>query len=148
MIQLLAGLLVLTGTLEVQEKKSASSAKIEFRRVETQPAEGLIEADGPKNSEKIYLHKKVELDNKDISSALPDFDPMTRDFLVHLTFTDEGAKKMAAFSRQSIKKRLAILVDGNVVSVFIVISDFFKYAVLYNLNSEFAYIIVYSFGVK
>ncbi len=148
MIQLLAGLLVLTGTLEVQEKKSASSAKIEFRRVETQPAEGLIEADGPKNSEKIYLHKKVELDNKDISSALPDFDPKTQDFLVHLTFTDEGAKKMAALSRQSFKKRLAILVDGKVVSVPMITSEFSKHAAVNNLKRETAEKIAKSFGGK
>src|SRR5439155_25881752 len=39
--------------------------KIEFRRAETKPADGLTEAAVPGGKEKIYLHKTPDLTNED-----------------------------------------------------------------------------------
>ena len=40
--------------------------KIEFRRAETKPAEGLVEAAVPGSKEKIYLHKEADATSADI----------------------------------------------------------------------------------
>jgi preprotein translocase subunit SecD len=148
MIQLLAALIVTTGTPTLSDEKSPPPAKIEFRRAETEAGEGLIEANDPTNSDKVYLHKKVELDNKDIASAFLDFNPQKLDFIVHVTFTEEGAKKMGALTKQLLNKRLAILLDGKVISAPMITGEFSKNAMIQKLKKEDAERIAKAFGGK
>lgn len=141
-------LVALTGTLGLNDDKAPAPAQIEFRRAETKPAAGLTEADDPMMNDKIYLHKKVELDNKDILSATLDKPPQARSYVVHLTLTNEGARKMKALTRQLMNKRLAVLVDGKVISAPFITSEVSKHAYVETMNKEMAQRIVNAFGGK
>ncbi len=146
MIHLILLSLSLILTLDTSDDKQV---KIEFHRVENSPADGLIEANDPYNSSrKIYLHKKIELDNKDIASAIPDYNPQSREFSVHLAFTEAGAKKMSSLSKQLISKRLAILLDGNVISAPLVTAEISKNALIDKLSKDDAERIAKAFSGK
>lgn len=92
-----------------------SKVKVEFRRAETEAAEGLIEAkiEGSKN--KIYLHKTPDATNADIFSARVIVDEAKR-VSIEIVFTKEGAKKIATLSDEHKDKPVAILIDGKVIS--------------------------------
>jgi len=98
-------------------------AKVEFRRAETKAAEGLTEATIAGTDTKIYLHKEVELTNKDIAGASVE-DDKDRGVSVRITLTKEGAQKAAKLSEAHLDKPLAILVDGKVVSAVTVRAKF------------------------
>ena len=49
--------------------------KVEFRRAELTPAEGLIEATVVGSNKKVYLHKTVEISTADIAQAYPGLSP-------------------------------------------------------------------------
>lgn len=89
--------------------------KLEIRRAETKPANGLTEATVAGTRDKVYLHKQVELTNADIAKAVAGMD-QALDPAIDIEFTKEGARKMAALSADHKNKPLAILVDGKVVS--------------------------------
>jgi len=120
--------------LIAHDDKPSAAAKVEFRRAEKDPADGLIEAIDPSDSTKIFLHKKVELDNKDAASARYEFEPALRQHAVVITFTEDGAKKMAKLTKQIAGKQLAILLDGKVVSAPMVRDEISKMAIISNLK--------------
>lgn len=103
--------------IQADDPKTPPKVKVEFRRVEQNPGEGLTEAIDPSTSEKIYLHKKVELDNSDIASARYEFYRFQEidNHNADISFTKEGAKKIEALTKQLQRKKLAILLDGKVV---------------------------------
>ena len=97
--------------------------KVEFRRAETKSAEGLTEAIVVGTRDKVYLHKTADATNADIAEARAVVDDNNKTF-IEITFTKEGAKKMAALSEAQRDKPLAILVDGKVISAPIVRAKF------------------------
>lgn len=101
------------------DPKTPHKVKLEFRRVELKPGEGFTEAIDPATSEKVYLHKKVELDNRDIDSASSEHMQYKEidEYLITISFTKEGAKKMETLSKQLQGKKLALLFDGRVIQV-------------------------------
>lgn len=97
--------------------------KVEFRRAETRSANGLTEATVVGTKEKVYLHKTADATNADIAEARAAVDDNNKPF-IEITFTKEGAKKMAALSEAQKNKPVAILIDGEVISAPIVRAKF------------------------
>jgi preprotein translocase subunit SecD len=89
--------------------------KVEIRRAERKPAEGLTEAVVTGTTDKVYLHKTVEAANEDIEAARVITDDQDRPAL-EIVFTKEGGKKMARVSGEHKDRPLAILVDGKVIA--------------------------------
>jgi preprotein translocase subunit SecD len=88
---------------------------VEFRRAETRPADGLAEATVEGTNQKVYIPKKSDATTADIAEARAALDGGGKPAL-DITFTKEGAKKMAALSEKHRDKPLAILINGKVVS--------------------------------
>ena len=97
--------------------------KVEFRRAEKEPAEGLTEATVVGTNDKVYLHKSADATSEDIADARPTEDTR-KEPAVEVTLTKEGAKKMAKLSEEHKDKPLAIVVDGKVISAPVVRSTF------------------------
>jgi preprotein translocase subunit SecD len=91
------------------------AAKLEIRRAENEPAEGLTEATVPGSKEKVYLHKAAELTNADIAAARATEDTSGKP-AVEVTLTKEGAQKMRELSEKQKNKPLAILVNGKLIA--------------------------------
>jgi preprotein translocase subunit SecD len=102
-----------------------SPARVEFRLAETEPQTGLIEATVPGTERKIYLHREAIVTNKDISAAQA-IDNGRIGYSIEVTFTEEGAKKMEAATKDYEDKRLAILVDGKLVHTSILVDSISK----------------------
>jgi preprotein translocase subunit SecD len=121
---------------QVSEDKPADKARVqvEFRRAETKPAEGLVEATVGSSKDKIYLHKTADATNEDIADAR--VDTLNEPVAVIVVFTKEGAKKMAKLSEEHKGKPLAILVDGKAISAPIVRSTFRDQATITGLSSK------------
>lgn len=101
--------------------------KVEFRRAEAKAAEGLTEAIVEGTTEKVYLHKTAAATNADIAAARSAEDDNKKP-VIEIEFTKEGAKKMAALSEAQKNKRIAILIDGKVVSAPVVRAKFSTHA--------------------
>lgn len=101
----------------VAAEKSAEKAtvKVEFRRAEKAPAEGLTEAVVAGSKDKVYLHKTAEITNADIDSARATEDAAGKP-VVEVTLTEEGARKMRRLTEEHKDKPLAILVDSKVIA--------------------------------
>ncbi|PYT03340.1 MAG: hypothetical protein DMF60_18750 [Acidobacteria bacterium] len=93
-----------------------ATARLEFRLAEMEPAEGLEEAAIEKTGEKVYLHKEIIINNEDIGEARAVESSWSRDFEIEIVFSNRGAEKMARISLANTGKRLAIIVDGKVIS--------------------------------
>jgi len=88
--------------------------RVELRRAETAPADGLVEAVVVGTTQKVYLHKAAALTGADIASAKVTAEATGT--AVDLTFTEAGAKKMAKLSEDHADKPLALVVDGKVLA--------------------------------
>jgi preprotein translocase subunit SecD len=86
-------------------------AKVEFRRAETRPADGLKAATVAGTERKVYLHATAELTEKDVAAAAVGPGPS-----IDVTLTEAGAKKLEKLSGDHLDKPLAILVDGKVIA--------------------------------
>lgn len=90
--------------------QDAAKARVELRRADSAPAEGLVEAVVAGSMTKVYLHKAAGLTGADIASA------KVAGGAVELTFTDAGAKKAARLSEDHADKPVALVVDGKVLA--------------------------------
>ena len=104
------------------------TVRLEFRRAETKPAEGLEEVTVPKSGEKIYLHKRAEITAADVASASIEKDG-DRAFL-KLVFTKEGNTKLEKLTKEHRDKPLAVLLDGKVLVAPVISSTLTEQAVL------------------
>jgi preprotein translocase subunit SecD len=107
--------------------------RVEFVCAKKSPAKGLIEATVSHTNEKVYLHRKVRTDvvtNEDMVGARVVKSDNSESYEVEVQFTKEGAKKMARITTGCIKRRLAILIDGDVISAPIVNSQIYDKASL------------------
>ena len=119
-----------TWVLRTFEKVAGEAAvRIEFRRAEAEPAEGLTEAVIPGTTDKIYLYKLADVTNADIAKARSILDDQQKP-AAEITFTAAGAKKMAKISELQIGKPLAIIIDGKVISAPVVRSPFSERAMI------------------
>src|SRR6478672_6188146 len=92
---------------------------VEFKRAEAKAAEGLTAATIVGTNEKVYLHKTADATSADIAVARAAKDANEKP-IIEIEFTKEGAKKMAALSEAQKNKRIAILVNGKVLSAPVV----------------------------
>jgi preprotein translocase subunit SecD len=106
-----AALAFSVGALASPDEKPA--VKIEFRRAEREPAQGLQEATIEGTTAKIYLHKGPGVTNEDIAEARAVTEGGPR---VELTLTGAGKEKMAKLTTGHQGKPLAVLVDGKVIA--------------------------------
>jgi preprotein translocase subunit SecD len=97
--------------------------RLELRRAEAEPAEGLTEATVERTKKKVYLHKEADATNEDVAGARVIQDARQRPS-IEITFTAAGAKKMARVCEEHQERPLAIVVDGKVISAPIVHSKF------------------------
>lgn len=105
--------------------KDKPAVKLELRRAEKEPAEGLTEATVEGSKDKVYLHKTAELTNDDIAKAEVSEDERKQP-CISITFTKEGSAKINKITEEHKNKPLAILVNGKVISAPViksVISD-------------------------
>jgi preprotein translocase subunit SecD len=96
---------------------------VEFRRAETKPADGLVEAVIEGTTQKVYIPKKADATTADIAEAKAALDGGGKP-AIDIAFTKEGAKKMLALTEKHRDKPLAILVNGKVVSAPVVREKF------------------------
>ncbi|HYH64878.1 MAG TPA: hypothetical protein VD866_09315 [Urbifossiella sp.] len=94
--------------------QDAPNTRVELRRAETAPADGLVEAAVAGTGQKVYLHKAAALTGADIASAKAAGG--AADPAVELTFTEAGAKKAAKLSADHPDKPVALVVDGKVLA--------------------------------
>ena len=95
-------------------RSGQNRVKLELHRAETEPGEGTTESPVMGQSQKIYLHPEAEITNDDIQGASVTADNAGQP-IINVALTVEGAKKMAAISKQHMQKPLAIVLDGRVV---------------------------------
>lgn len=91
-------------------------AKVEIRRCETKPAEGLVEAEVVGSKTKVYLHKTAELTNEDIAGANVVEKKDVKEPAIEIVFTKKGHEKAEKLSKEHKGKPIAILIDGKVVA--------------------------------
>jgi hypothetical protein len=99
---------------------------IELRLAEREPAEGLIEATiSGKTPLTIYLHPEPIVENQHIQN-IQSWEILGSDHSIVIEFTEAGRARMAEATSKDLPRRLALLIDGQVVSaprVFAAISD-------------------------
>ncbi len=95
----------------------ANSVKIEFHRAEDQPAAGLKEIEAPPGGPNVqlYLRPEAELSNADIQEATATTDNNGQP-VISVSFTVEGAEKMAKLTEENLGKPMVIMIDGKVIS--------------------------------
>lgn len=103
---------------ESQPEKQPGKVTLEFRLAETQPGEDLTAMTMAGSGERFYLHKEVLLSNADIAAT--SVSKLNGRSAVELVFTESGGEKFAGITRGNLMKRIAILVDGDLVSVPII----------------------------
>jgi preprotein translocase subunit SecD len=92
--------------------------KVEFRRAQDVPAPDYTARIIRGTTETVYVHKQTELTNEDIAEAGVDASAGRGNRPgVWLKFTPEGRAKMGKLTQEQIGKKVAVLVDGNVVYV-------------------------------
>jgi predicted amidohydrolase len=96
---------------KAEEKK----AKVEFRRAEAKPADGLTKATVPGQPDPIYLHPTAEVTGADVAQAAVGVDAAFNP-AIDITLTKEGGKKMGRLTEAHLEKPLAILVGGKVLT--------------------------------
>jgi preprotein translocase subunit SecD len=117
------------GDVSADKPLDAPRVKVEFRRAESKPAAGLIEATVEGSKQKVYLHQTAAATEQDIAEARVAEDSQQHP-AVEIRFTEEGGKKIAKLTEQQKDKPIAILVNGKVISAPIVRSTISKRAMI------------------
>jgi preprotein translocase subunit SecD len=87
---------------------------LEFRLVQSEPAEDLTKTTFELTGETFYLHDQVLIDNTDITAAKA-ITWQGRQ-VVDLNFSETGKEKLAQMTSEHITERVGMLVDGRLVS--------------------------------
>ena len=90
-----------------------AAVRFEVRLAEENPGPGLRAA--AVSGRTIYLHEETVLTNSDIATAQLVAGSTASTFGVAVTFTGDGAARMARASGSHVGRPLAILIDGEVV---------------------------------
>jgi preprotein translocase subunit SecD len=100
-----------------QPSTSAIPVRIEFRIAHDAPAEGLTEATFFEltNQRTCYLEAAIIASNADVKSARATTDEAGRP-AVDVTFRPSGAESMGKATTANIGKRMAIIMDGEVIA--------------------------------
>jgi len=77
----------------------------------------LLPAYNPTNVEPYYMvRKKVNVSGDRLENAAATYDPQQGGYVVSVTFDSVGTRQFARVTKQNVKKRLAIVLDGLVIS--------------------------------
>jgi hypothetical protein len=117
------------------EPADKSATRTEIRLAEDEPADELIEAAIVGTEDKVFLHKAVVATGKDVEEASVVLDAIGKPAIA-ITFTDTGSKKIAEVTERYNGKRLALLVDGQVISAPIIRAQIVKKAKITGNFSE------------
>lgn len=99
-------------------EKQAEKVIIEFCFAETEAAEGLTETILPITGQTFYLHDEVVMSNEDI--AMASVTMWSGKPVVELQFTFTGKDKFAQLTKENLKRRMGMLVDGKLVTAPII----------------------------
>jgi hypothetical protein len=113
--------------ISADEPADKSTVRAEIHLAEDEPAGELMEAVIVGTDDKVYLHKAAVATSADIAEASVILDALGRPAIA-ITFTDDGSKKIAEVTDRHNGKRLAILVDGQVISAPIIRAQIVKKA--------------------
>ena len=102
---------------------TANPVSVTIHLIHESPGEGLIEWKVERTGEILLLSPKPDLTHRDISWAALQLDYIKRRAYVLVHFSPVGREKLATLTRQNIGKRLAILVDGKVLSTPLIQSE-------------------------
>src|ERR1044071_728498 len=105
--------------------KSAQPGSLEIRRVveekNSASAEELPVAHARAGGERsLRVMKESVLDSSDVARATAQKDAVTGDYGILVKLTEKGKERFAAVTEQSIGKRLAVIVDGKIVTAPVV----------------------------
>src|SRR5690606_29502011 len=103
--------------------------QVMFSLAETEQRETLLEAFVEDTGEQIWLHPEPLISNEHIAEASTSITE-AGDPVIRLTFTNEGEARIREGTRQSIGARLAIEIDGRIVSAPVVRQEVGKHAVV------------------
>ena len=88
---------------------------LEIRLAQSEPQEGWEEVKEEKSGNKIYLHKTAVITSDDVQRAVADIDANGQP-VIAVHFNKAGQEKMEKATQENLGKRLAIVVDGKVVT--------------------------------
>ena len=91
---------------------------VEFKIGESKPSAGLTKHILPGSEQPIYLPDQAVLTNAHIASARVNDSPQGPQ--IEVVFTEQGRETFAKLTRENIDKRLAIIVEGEVISAPII----------------------------
>ena len=92
----------------VEEKDSAGAETLAFAHAR----------EGAESS--LRVMKEAVLNGKDVAHAAAQKDPVTGNLGVRVTLTEKGKERFASLTERSVGKRLAIVVNGKIVSAPVV----------------------------
>jgi beta-lactamase regulating signal transducer with metallopeptidase domain/biopolymer transport protein ExbD len=95
-------------------EEADGGVRLEFRLAEETPADGLTESTILGSDHRIWLYEEVPLSEEHVKDAR--VVEQNGQVAIELLFTNEGRRRFAVLTRNKISKRLAILVDGKVLS--------------------------------
>jgi SecD-like export protein len=108
---------------------AVAAVRLEVRLAEEGPGLELEPATVRASGERIYLHRQAVIVNGDIAAA-ETVQEADATFGVVVRLTREGAAKLLQTTRQNVGRRLAIVLDGDVVVVLTVRSPISSSAVI------------------
>src|SRR5215217_3581641 len=88
---------------------------LEIRLAQSESQEGWEEAKEEKSGDKIYLHKTPVVTSGDVQRAVADINASGQP-VIAVHFNKAGQDKMEKATQENLGKRLAIVVDGKVVT--------------------------------
>jgi len=86
----------------------------EVRLLAGEPKAGWSANPDPFGGRQVYLSPNIDLSNADVAKAW--YDPAGGKHSVGLLLTEEGAVKLAKLTKRHIGERLALIVDGRILS--------------------------------
>ncbi len=99
------------------KKLLGKTAKLTFRLVSSEDTEFSSELVPFENSdEKLSVNKRIVVSGDNLINASPKLDNQTNQAMVSFTFDRVGAKKFGRATTDNVGKRLAIILDGKVIS--------------------------------
>lgn len=106
-------------TMLLATRYAKPKASIEFRLVKNTPEAGFTQTAIPDSEEKIYIADKSEINNSDIRGVKSGLSHQGFE-QIEIIFTDEGTQKFSALTQRIINERLAILINGDIISMPVV----------------------------
>jgi preprotein translocase subunit SecD len=114
-LMLILGSVIAAGGAAAEDEAARKEVTLEFHLVAEGPGEDLIETTIVGKNTKIYLEKKVELSNVDFAGAETTKDA-SDNLSIAVSLTEAGARKLADLTENNIGRKLAIVVNGEVLA--------------------------------